>query len=555
MIGLLLGVLSLSILTGFFIPKRESVQGILGKIPVQSGGRVKPFESFAREALLSVTGKTSLNSQEATIILWEWLVKPEEWHTKSFIPVRHKRLAEEFSLMVIGGKISPEIVLTHAPFQERMVQALTKEEKKESLTPLEKKRIELYDQARLFQAVAQGSLPGFFPDPEDPQAGWISLSGLADPERRGLLESRFPPPVLAAVQASLARFVGVLRGEGEGDLSETAVQFRASLHELLESQGITLNTARISAEIFYNHLRPFQWAWILYLASALLWFFLKDRMPFLAIGFFTLGLVIHTFGFSLRCYIAARPPVSNMYESITWVAWAAIFFSGLLGLVYRKSILPASAACVASLGLLVGESFPMVLDPSLTPLVPVLRNNFWLTAHVLTITVSYGAFALAWGLAHVSLLNLAFHPEKEEDGKQLGEYLYRALQIGVVLLAAGTILGGVWANDSWGRFWGWDPKETWALIALLGYLVVLHGRSAGWLGSFGMAIGSVIAFLGILMAWYGVNFVLAAGLHSYGFGGGGFPYVLAAALIDLAFVSILAFRYNAFRRSFIRQSS
>jgi cytochrome c biogenesis factor len=122
-------------------------------------------------------------------------------------------------------------------------------------------------------------------------------------------------------------------------------------------------------------------------------------------------------------------------------------------------------------------------------------------------------------------------------------YLYRTLQIGVVLLAAGTVLGGVWANYSWGRFWGWDPKETWALIALLGYLTVLHGRFAGWLGPFGFAVASTIAFLGVLMAWYGVNFVLAAGLHSYGFGGGGLPYVAAAVVFDIAILAGLTVAY------------
>ncbi|MBI4115500.1 MAG: cytochrome c biogenesis protein CcsA, partial [Candidatus Omnitrophica bacterium] len=175
---------------------------------------------------------------------------------------------------------------------------------------------------------------------------------------------------------------------------------------------------------------------------------------------------------------------------------------------------------------------------------PVLRSNYWLTIHVLTITLSYGAFLLAWGLGHANLISFAFRPEKEKEHEELGGYVYRALQIGVVLLAAGTILGGVWANDSWGRFWGWDPKETWALIALFGYLAVLHARYVGWIEHFGTAVGAVVAFLGILMAWYGVNFVLAAGLHSYGFGDGGLHYVLAVVGIDLLFVSYLAFRFN-----------
>jgi len=546
---------SLIFLNGFFFKLKDPAEEILGRIPVQSGGRVKPFESFAREALLSVTGKRALEGRQASGVVWDWIARPEDWYAKSFLSVKYAPLREDFSQGLIEGRVSPELVLTYPPFQEKVKEATGRQERKELLAPIERKSSELYDQARLFQAIAQGSLPGLFPDPENSEAGWIPVAGLADPQSRALLESRYPPSELAVVQASLARLLQALRGGEETNRPEAAREFSRSLEHLLESRDIVLDQAKIGAEIFYNRARPFQWACALYLAGALVWGFLRKRLPAFPLILFGLGFMAHSMGFVLRCQIAGRPPVTNMYESIIWVAWAAVLFSAVLGLVYRKSVLPAAAAWVAAFALLIGESFPAVLDPSLSPLVPVLRNNYWLTIHVLTITLSYGAFALAWGIAHADLMSFAFHPERSEEQDRLGKYLYRALQIGVVLLAAGTILGGVWANDSWGRFWGWDPKETWALIALFGYLAVLHGRFAGWLGTFGTALGSVLAFLGVLMAWYGVNFVLAAGFHSYGFGGGGLPYVLVAVLVDLAFVSFLAFRYNKFRRSFTNESA
>jgi hypothetical protein len=124
-------------------------------------------------------------------------------------------------------------------------------------------------------------------------------------------------------------------------------------------------------------------------------------------------------------------------------------------------------------------------------------------------------------------------------------WLYRVLQLGVILLAAGTILGGVWANYSWGRFWGWDPKETWALIALLCYILTLHGRLAGWWTQFGLVVASVVCFLAVLMAWYGVNFVLGKGLHSYGFGIGGENYVVSFVIADLLFVAFAIWRYRS----------
>jgi ABC-type transport system involved in cytochrome c biogenesis permease subunit len=187
--------------------------------------------------------------------------------------------------------------------------------------------------------------------------------------------------------------------------------------------------------------------------------------------------------------------------------------------------------------LILADTQTMALDRSINPLVPVLRDNFWLTTHVLTITLSYAAFALALGIGHIALGKVIKGGRPEPS---LYNYLYRTLQVGVLLLATGTILGGVWANYSWGRFWDWDPKETWALITLLGYLIVLHGRIAGKWAGFGMAVGAVLAFQGVLMAWYGVNFVLGVGLHSYGFGTGGLGWAVLFVAAEISFVSLAA---------------
>jgi cytochrome c-type biogenesis protein CcsB len=545
--GLVYLGLALALFSGFLPGKAEPVAKTLGKIPVQSGGRVKPFESFSREALLSVTGNASWRGESASLVVWKWIAKPEAWYTQSILPVKFPPLRKELALKVIGGRVSPEIVLTDPIFSKEAEEALAKQERKQTLLPIDKKRIELYDRARLFLAVAQGALPGFIPHPEDPELAWLPLAALASPEDRAVLGHLYSASELADFQNALGELVLGIRGN-QGDLDQRAGRFSALLFQFLESKGIALDQGKLRAELIYNGLRPFQWAWILYLFSATLWFFSKNRFKKVAFVLFLAAFFFHTFGFSLRCFIAGRPPVTNMYESVIWVAWGVVAFSLLLSFFFRSSTLQAQAAWVSAFALVIGESFPAVLDASLSPLVPVLRSNYWLTIHVLTITLSYGAFALAWGLAHANLMSFAFHPKRKAEQRELAEYVYRALQIGVLLLTAGTILGGVWANDSWGRFWGWDPKETWALIALLGYLVVLHGRYAGWLGDFGTAVGSIVAFLGVLMAWYGVNFVLAAGFHSYGFGGGGLPYVFAGVVADLAFVSYLAFRYNKSRR-------
>ena len=257
------------------------------------------------------------------------------------------------------------------------------------------------------------------------------------------------------------------------------------------------------------------------------------------------GLLFHASAITMRCMIAGRPPVTNMYESIIWVSFAVTFFGMIFFARYSAPIYLLAALPVSLVALLLVHQMPIAMPSSIDPLVPVLRDNFWLTIHVLTITLSYAAFALAMGFGHILLWRYMRNPAAARADQPMHFWLYRVLQLGVLLLAAGTILGGVWANYSWGRFWGWDPKETWALIALLCYILTLHGRLAGWWTQFGLVVASVVCFLAVLFAWYGVNFVLGKGLHSYGFGIGGETYVASFVIADLLFVAFAIWRYRA----------
>ena len=208
-------------------------------------------------------------------------------------------------------------------------------------------------------------------------------------------------------------------------------------------------------------------------------------------------------------------------------------------------------------------------------LMPVLRDPFWLYLHVLTITASYGAGVLAWGLGNRALTHYLFgryqplivdvealaaaghRPARPIDHSTeplrrppepcaaLAGFMYKAIQVAVVLLAAGMILGGLWADVAWGRFWGWDAKEVWALISLLVYLVILHGRYAGWLGNFGLAVGSLAGATAIIVAWYGVNYFLRSGLHTYAQGGGGQVYVLSFLGLNWIYAAAAWVRYTA----------
>ena len=256
-----------------------------------------------------------------------------------------------------------------------------------------------------------------------------------------------------------------------------------------------------------------------------------------------LGFLFNTYGFLLRIYLTGRPPVSNMYESVVWVAWGSVFFAGIFEFFKKVNYFAFAAVLVGVVCLITADIAPVVLDPSLEPLQPVLRSNLWLIIHVMTITLAYSAFFLSFVLSDIGLW---FYIKKKKDQMtKISQFTYRATQLGVVLLIAGTILGGVWADYSWGRFWGWDPKETWALIAILGYVAVLHTRLVGWIRGFGFLVTNSFCFLLIIMAWYGVNYILGAGLHSYGFGGGGVGYVSAFISIQLVYLCLaLSYRYS-----------
>ena len=302
----------------------------------------------------------------------------------------------------------------------------------------------------------------------------------------------------------------------------------------------------IDLEVAYNHWAPFRFAWALMLVACIA---VLLNMGSRWKAFYPLGLATYVaamaamiVGFVMRVTISGRAPVTNMYESVVYVGFGASAIGLVLELIYRKRFIAIAAAAVATVALVLADNSPSVLDPSLQPLQPVLRNNFWLVTHVMTITLSYAAFALAMGIANITLGYFLLRSENRPAIDALSRFTYRAMQVGVVLLATGTFLGGMWAAYSWGRFWGWDPKEVWALIALLGYLAVLHARFAGWVEYRGLAALAVSCFSLVIVAWYGVNFVLGAGLHSYGFGGGGKWFMATLIGLQSLYVAVAMWR-------------
>jgi cytochrome c-type biogenesis protein CcsB len=255
------------------------------------------------------------------------------------------------------------------------------------------------------------------------------------------------------------------------------------------------------------------------------------------------GFVCQTIGIGIRWAIAGRAPVSDMYESLVFMGWGAIALGLASEAVYRKRFLALAAGLMGFICLAFAENLP--IDSAINPLVPVLAHTYWLSVHVMTVMLSYSAFALAMVLGHVMIFFEMFRREKTAALAALSRLLYKTLQMGLLFLAAGIIFGAIWANESWGRYWGWDPKETWSLITFFVYLAIIHARFAGWLHHFGLAATSILGFLAVVMTYYGVNFILATGMHAYGFSEGGQLYVALYAITEIAIVVAAHLRRGA----------
>ncbi len=349
------------------------------------------------------------------------------------------------------------------------------------------------------------------------------------------------------VQSAFTKLTQARQAGSDEQVRQARDDFFKASAEAGEAEQPYPGVSTFPMEILFNRWQPFLWSWVTMLgALSLLGISLGfgGRLSYrVGLIVYVSSLVIQTMGFSLRIAISGRAPVSNMYETIIFAAYMAAIFALILEWIYRQEFIALAGAAVATLGLVLADHLPLALDPKISPMVPVLRTNFWLTIHVLTIVSSYAAGTLAWGLGNLTLGLLVFRKGNPETLKTLAQYTYRALQIAVLLLASGTFLGGCWAAESWGRFWGWDPKEVGALIALVCYVIPLHARYLGWVHDFGLALAAVLCYASILLSWYVVNFLVAAGLHSYGFSAGGGGWVLWASLLNIEWILIAALSY------------
>ncbi len=300
-----------------------------------------------------------------------------------------------------------------------------------------------------------------------------------------------------------------------------AKQFIDSVETRMASHP-TQNLHSIPLELLYNHLKLFFWAKTIYFLVFLL-FVCSFLVPSVslrktAMALLVAGAVMHGFSLALRIMILHRPPVSSLYETFIFVSFVCIL-CGCLIEFRQKNWLGIIIASIAGFSFLTIAGKFAAEGDTLQMLVAVLNSNFWLSTHVLSITTGYGGTCVAAIIGHVYLLQAAFQPQKREQLNSTYLILVGALGFALTMTFLGTNLGGIWADQSWGRFWGWDPKENGALMIILWLAILFHARISKLIGPLGLAVGSAAGLMVVMWAWFGVN-LLNTGLHSYGFTSG-----------------------------------
>lgn len=287
----------------------------------------------------------------------------------------------------------------------------------------------------------------------------------------------------------------------------------------LHMAGDDVSLSRLRLEYRFNRFKPFTKSLVLYLTSFLVlllgFLFLPQAMRRVSFVLLCAGFVIHLGGVISRMVIMQRPPVTNLYASIIFVGLVCVLFGIILELLRKNGMGLLLASAVGTILQFLGQRYDADGD-TMGMLQAVLDTNFWLATHVVCITIGYGCCLVAGVIGHMYLVQRVFNPS---DIKGLSDLMKNLRGVGIVALfftALGTILGGIWADQSWGRFWGWDPKENGALLIVLWLVFLLHGRLAGKLGDPGFAAGMVGTNIVVALAWFGVN-LLSVGLHSYGF--------------------------------------
>jgi len=511
-----------------------------GRLPVLEGGRVKPVDSVARNALLVIRGQQSFRMAGRTILPGEWLLdamfRPDVADAQPIFFINDPDV-----LGLIGLRQTSDRYFSFNTLLPHLAEIQRQAESAHAIDARQRTRFQgaianLFERAylyyRLRNTVQLGDAPlsreiaartasdaaerqvalaqlAFFrplpPAPGEPANAWRTVG---EALRAPTAEA---DPVLQGWARLSAAYASQDAGAFDGAVASVAEFVTAAQPEALRQAG---------HELVFNRAQPFYAGMVIYVLALLVlfvsWLWKPDLLQPAAFGLLTAGALVHTAGLVSRVVLQGRPPVTNLYSSAVFVGWGAVLLGIVLERVYRRGFATAVAAAAGFASLIVAHHLAGDGD-TMEMMRAVLDSNFWLATHVVTITIGYsGTFvAGAIAIAYVLRRHLVRRPDPAAT-RTLVSMAYGVVCFALLFSFVGTVLGGIWADQSWGRFWGWDPKENGALLIVLWNAIILHARWGGFArerGIMAMAIfGNVITSL----SWFGVN-MLGVGLHSYGF--------------------------------------
>ncbi len=495
-----------------------------GALMIQdSAGRMKPIDTLSTEIMHKMNRNSSILGLDSNQIILGMMTRPEAWREIKLIKTSHKGVNKilglkegeksaafsqffEYPDEMAGYKLSTAV-------EEAIRKAPGKRDK------FDKAVLKVDERVNVAYMVFSGSLLRMWPVPQDANNKWL--------DTMGALQTLQGDSAYLIRQLAVNYFTAVDTGLATGNWADADKALGAiNNYQRKIGEAVYPEQSKIDLEIWMNHANIFERLWPLYFLvgfTLLVLSFVKIIKPRFKLAIFTktsfvlltLFLLAHTVGLAIRWYISGHAPWSNGYESMVYIAWATV----LAGFIFSKRSPITLAATSILAGLILFVAHLNWMDPQVTNLVPVLQS-YWLSIHVSMITASYGFLGLGALLGFITLILFMLKNKSNERQislsiKELNAINEMSLMIGLAMLTVGNFLGGVWANESWGRYWGWDPKETWALVTILVYAVVIHLRFIKSLYTpFMYSVISLLAFTSVLMTYFGVNYYLA-GMHSY----------------------------------------
>lgn len=493
----------------------------LGRIPVSADGRVKPLDTVARNSLMVVSDRQTfrIDGKRQPAIRWiaDVIARREQANQYPVFRIDHPDVLALMGLSHDDGKrFSFATIMQHREAISQQAQRARQVPAKQR-DPYQKHVLELFSHLNLYARLAQMRTPYVVPPLFEGHQWQPFHDAVHAFQRTG---------VVHPAAASIDSFMSAYGGEDAEGFNRGVQQYRVML-----DQRIPHVTRKADHEVFFNHFEPFYHTAILYAVAwviACLSFLLQcmrqpgapDHGPpalgRAAVGLLWLTFGLHTFGLVSRVYLQGRPPVTNLYSSAVFVGWGCVLLALIMERMYRLGLGSLTAALIGFVTLIIAHNLAGDGD-TMQMMQAVLDSNFWLSTHVVAVTAGYSATYLAGILAILYILLGVFTPAIKPDlGKAIVRMVYGVVCFAALLSFVGTVLGGIWADQSWGRFWGWDPKENGAVLVVLMNVLILHARWGGVVRQRGMMVLAVGGNIVTSWSWFGTN-MLGVGLHSYGF--------------------------------------